>query len=187
MTTNTYRLAVALQAKAIDSIDLHAERRLHRRAHLRRRHHRRSPLPHRGRPTDPGDVGTRRRRAPLGSAEAAHRPAAAHREPRHRIPQRAPCAGNAGYPHRRRSTATPPSSVRRPPGTPARPRSGSTPTGAPTTTSATTGRPGARHATTWSLLVGTAHTGLIFARTKVDVDTAIGYAADLETRHLAAI
>ena len=41
--------------------------------------------------------------------------------------------------------------------------------------------------TTWSLPVGTARTGLVLARTKVDVDTAIGYAADLETRHLAAV
>jgi hypothetical protein len=43
------------------------------------------------------------------------------------------------------------------------------------------------HETTWSLLVGTAHTGLVLARTKVDVDTAIAYAADLDTRHLAAV
>jgi len=43
------------------------------------------------------------------------------------------------------------------------------------------------HDTTWSLLVGTARTGLVLARTKVDADTAISYAADLETRHLAAI
>jgi hypothetical protein len=41
--------------------------------------------------------------------------------------------------------------------------------------------------TTWSLLIGTARTGLVLLRTKVDVDTATGYAADLETRHLAAV
>ena len=41
--------------------------------------------------------------------------------------------------------------------------------------------------TTWSLLVGTARTGLVLAGTKVDVDTAINYAANLETRHLAAV
>ena len=59
------------------------------------------------------------------------------------------------------------------------------PTGAPITTSATTGR--SPHETTWSLLVGTAHTGLVLARTKVDVDTAIAYAAELDSRHLAAV
>ncbi|MDV3133351.1 hypothetical protein [Mycobacterium sp. 29Ha] len=41
--------------------------------------------------------------------------------------------------------------------------------------------------TTWSLLVGTAHTGLVLARTKVDVDTAIHYAAELDNRHLVAV
>jgi len=62
------------------------------------------------------------------------------------------------------------------------------PAAAPITTSLTTGRPGrSPHGPTWSLLVGTARTGLVLARTKVDADTAISYAADLETRHLAAI
>ena len=85
-----------------------------------------------------------------------------------------------------RSTATPPSS----PSVliPARPRSDSMPAAAPITTSLTTGRPGrSPHGPTWSLLVGTARKGLVLARTKVDADTAISYAADLETRHLAAI
>ena len=41
--------------------------------------------------------------------------------------------------------------------------------------------------TTWSLLVGTARTGLVLARTKVDIDTAVSYAAGLQSRHLATV
>ena len=41
--------------------------------------------------------------------------------------------------------------------------------------------------TTWSLLVGTTRRGLLVARTKVDVDTAISCAAEFETRHLVAV
>ena len=41
--------------------------------------------------------------------------------------------------------------------------------------------------TTWSLLVGTTRRGLVVTRTKVDVGTAISYAAELETHHLVAV
>ncbi len=147
MPTNTYRLAVALQAKAIDSIDLHAggfytaahsfgenitvvaryrtgadQRILQMWAHDADAHL-------------------------LGSAEArTPRAAAAHRQPRHRIPRRSSALGTPHHPHRR-AVPQPRRARHRARRTPARRRSGSTPVAAPTTTSATTGHPGARHAT----------------------------------------
>jgi hypothetical protein len=58
MRTNTYRLAVALQAKAIDSIDLHAGG-VYTAAHsFGENITRRRALPHRCRPAHPADVGT---------------------------------------------------------------------------------------------------------------------------------
>ena len=72
--------------------------------------------------------------------------------------------------------------------TPARRRSGSTPVAAPITTSATTGHPGARHATPPGHCSSEPRAQVyVVARTKVDVDTAISYAAELETRHLVAV
>ena len=186
MSTNTYRLAVTLQAKAIDSIDLHT-RGAYTVAHTvgdditvigatapepanascRCGH----MTPTRTcsvrlKPTDPSAAAS-------SPATSPHSAASTY-------------AGNAASSPPPRSTATPPSS----PSVliPARPRSDSMPAAAPITTSLTTGRTGrSPHDTTWSLLVGTTRRGLLVARTKVDVDTAISYAAELETRHLVAV
>jgi len=57
MSTNTYRLAIALQAKAIDSIDLHT-RGAYTVAHTVGDYITVIALPHRSRPTHPADVGT---------------------------------------------------------------------------------------------------------------------------------
>ena len=57
MRTNTYRLAVALQAKAIDRIDLHAGG-VYTVAHSFGENITVVALPHRCRPAHPADVGT---------------------------------------------------------------------------------------------------------------------------------
>jgi len=57
MRTNTYRLAVTLQTKAIDSIDLHT-RGAYTVAHTVGDYITVIALPHRSRPTHPADVGT---------------------------------------------------------------------------------------------------------------------------------
>ena len=143
MTTNTYRLAVALQAKAIDSIDLHAEgsfavthtfgaditvvARYRTGAGQR-------ILQMLARDADAHLLGSAEAAVPVGGGLIASHVTAF---------RSGHCAGNAGSspPAQYRNPAELPCGAR---GHPSHARSGSTPTGAPTTTSATTGRPAAR-------------------------------------------
>ena len=186
ISTNTYRLAVTLQTKAIDSIDLHT-RGAYTVAHTvgdyitviarYRTGAGQRILQMWAHDADAHLLGSAEANRPVGGGLIASHVTAFRCQ--HLRWERA----SSPPP---RSTATPPSS----PSVliPARPRSDSMPAAAPITTSLTTGRPGrSPHGPTWSLLVGTARKGLVLARTKVDADTAISYTADLETRHLAAI
>ena len=187
MTTNTYRLAVALQAKAIDSIDLHAGGS--------------TPQPTPSATTSPSSRAT----APVqtsASCRCGHATptrtcsdrlkqalppgGGAHRQPRHRIPRRSSALGTPHHPHRR---AVPqPRRARHRPAHPSQAQIGFHACGRADYYLSHDWAPGrSPRDTTWSLLVGTTHTGLVVARTKVDVDTAISYAAELETRHLAAV
>jgi len=145
MRTNTYRLAVALQAKAIDSIDLHA-RGVYTAAHSFGEHitvvtRYRTGADQRilqmwALDADAHLLGSAAASTPLGGGIIASHVTAFRgdhlRWERRIIPTaeqyRNPAALAVGT-H------------------PARRRSGSTPVAAPITTSATTGHPGARHAT----------------------------------------
>lgn len=192
MITNTYRLAVALQAKAIDSIDLHAEgssavtntfgaditvvARYRTGAGQR-------ILQMLARDADAHLLGSAEAAVPAGGGLIASHVTAFRSGPlrwerrviptqaQYRNPAELPC-GPAGHPSQAQI------------GFHAYGRADHylshylSHDWAP-------GR--SPRETTWSLLVGTAHTGLVLARTKVDVDTAIDYAADLETRHLAGV
>jgi hypothetical protein len=189
MTTSTYRLAVALQAKAIDSIDLHAEgsfavthtfgaditvvARYRTGAGQR-------ILQMLARDADAHLLGSAEAAVPAGGGLIASHVTAFRSGPlrwerrviptaaQYRNPAELPC-GPAGHPSQEAQI-------------------GFHAYGRADYYLSHDWAPGrSPRETTWSLLVGTAHTGLVLARTKVDVDTAIDYAADLETRHLAAV
>ena len=189
MTTSTYRLAVALQAKAIDSIDLHAEgsfavthtfgaditvvARYRTGAGQR-------ILQMLARDADAHLLGSAEAAVPAGGGLIASHVTAFRSGPlrweRRVIPTRA----------QYRNPAELPCGPARHPSQEA--QIGFHAYGRADYYLSHDWAPGCSpRETTWSLLVGTAHTGLVLARTKVDVDTAIDYAADLETRHLAAI
>jgi hypothetical protein len=133
----------------------------------------------------PADVGPRRRRSPSGLCRSVHTGGRwSDHQPCHRIPLRSPALGTPHHPH---------DQYRNPAelacGASAHPSArniGFHAGGRADYYLSHDWAPGrSPRDTTWSLLVGTARTGLVLARTKVDIDTAVSYAVDLQSRRLA--
>jgi hypothetical protein len=186
MSTNTYRLAVALQAKAIDSIDLHA-RGVHTVAHTfgdditviarYRPGADQRILQMWARDADAHLLGAAKASAPLGGGLIASHVSAFRCEHLRWERRIIPTAAQYRNPAELALGAHP-----------SQAHIGFHACGRADYYLSHDWAPGrSPRDTTWSLLVGTTRAGLVLARTKVDVDTAIAYAADLETRHLAAI